>query len=214
MPKSIVFPSKETVSRSLAEFDARFFRSFWRSRFAAAQPLIAAQQPLQAGEKNGQLEGLGKVVVSAGAETFEHILGTAARGENQNRNEIFGFAQRGDDFETVNAGQHHVEDDGVEAPIRFEQALERGLAIAGDFDGVAFGLQIEAEAFGEVRFVFDDKHFRHARLLGSSSVTVVPRPSPALSAKTLPPCVFAIERTMKSPRPVPFTRAEVRPRTR
>ena len=169
---------------------------------------------MQAGEKNGQLERLRKVIVGAGAETFEDILGTAARGENQNRNEILGFAQSGDDFETVNAGQHHVEDDGVEAPVRFEQAFQRGLAIAGEFDGVAFGLQVEAEAFGEVRFVFDDQHFRHARLLGSSRVTVVPRPSPALSAKTLPPCVFAIERTMKRPSPVPFTRAEVRPRTR
>ena len=169
---------------------------------------------MKAGEKNGQFEGLGKIVVSAGAETFEHVLGTAARGENQNRNEILGFAQFRNNFETVNAGQHHVEYNGVEATVRFEQPFQSGLAIASDFDGVAFGLQIEAEPFGEVRFVFDDKHFRHVRLLGSSRVTVVPRPSPALSAKTLPPCVFAIERTIKSPRPVPFTRAEVRPRTR
>ncbi len=41
---------------------------------------------------------------------------------------------------------------------------------------------------------------------------MVPWPSPALSAKTLPPCARAIERTMKRPSPVPFTWDRERPR--
>ena len=77
-------------------------------------------------------------------------------------------------------------------------------AVARDLDGMAFRFQIEAQALRQMRFVFDHQDAAHARLLGNSRVTVVPRPSPALSANTLPPCARAIARTMNKPRPVPF----------
>src|SRR5438309_1371128 len=50
----------------------------------------------------------------------------------------------------------------------------------------------------------------HAVHLGNSSTIVVPWPSPALSAKTLPPCFSAMARTMNRPNPVPFTCARER----
>ena len=42
--------------------------------------------------------------------------------------------------------------------------------------------------------------------LGSSSVNVLPWPGPSLSANARPPCFLATERTMNSPRPLPFAR--------
>ena len=50
-----------------------------------------------------------------------------------------------------------------------------------------FGFQVEAEALGEMSFVLDYQYSAHATLRGSSSVTVVPFPSPSLWAKTWPP---------------------------
>ena len=61
------------------------------------------------------------------------------------------------------------------------------LAIAGNFDAVAFRLEIETQSLSQMRFVLDDQHAAHAlcsrafsraRLRGSSRTTVVPLPSP------------------------------------
>ena len=57
-------------------------------------------------------------------------------------------------------------------------------------------------------------HRPHDEDLGSSIVMVVPWPSPALSANTLPPCFCAIDFTINRPSPVPFTCASERWLTR
>ena len=125
-------------------------------------------------------------------------------------------AQLLDDGEAVLAGQHHVEHDGVVARAIRQQAIERLLAVAVDVHLVAFGFEVEAQAVGEVRLVFDDQDAAHpspfdsrplaaraaARsgqapsFCGSSSVNVEPLFSPVLSANTRPPWRLAIERTM------------------
>jgi hypothetical protein len=79
---------------------------------------------------------------------------------------------------------------------------------------MTLGFEIEAQALGQVRLVFDHQDAAHDALLGNSRVTVVPRASPSLSANTLPPCARAMERTMDRPRPVPFTWDTARPGTR
>src|SRR5580693_4711055 len=104
----------------------------------------------------------------------------------------------------VHAGQHHVEHDSIEFLSGTEQAADGVFTVAQDFDRMSFGLEVEAQAVGEMRFILDDQDAAHAALLGSSRVTVVPRASPALSAKTFPPCARAMARTMKRPRPVPL----------
>src|SRR4029077_3037766 len=106
--------------------------------------------------------------------------------------------------------QHHC----IELFLVFQQALERRLAIGRKLRRVSFGLEIEAQASGEMSFVLYHQHAAHARLRGSSSVTVVPRPAPSLSAKTFPPCARAMARTMNRPSPVPFTCGNVRRGTR
>ena len=104
--------------------------------------------------------------------------------------------------EAVLARQHHVEDHRVVARSIGEQPRQRLRAVAVDVYGVALGFEIEAEAVGEVRLVLDDQDAAHARrrvadsARGSSSVNVAPLFSPALSAKTRPPCRLAIDRTM------------------
>ncbi len=124
--------------------------------------------------------------------------------------------KRGGDLEAVNARQHHVEHDGVEALPPAEEHVERRLAVGHRLDAVALGFEVEAQAVGEVLLVLDYQH-RRAHLwspLGRRIVNVLPRPGPSLSAKTCPPCFFTTERTMKRPRPVPLTRAMTRPGAR
>ena len=109
-----------------------------------------------------------------------------------------GGAQLRGDGEAVLAGQHHVEDDDVEDAALVEQQVERLLAVGRDDGLVAFGLEVEAQAVGDVLLVFDDQDAAHdqSSRVGSSSVNVAPRPSPSLCANTRPPCARAIERTM------------------
>ena len=95
--------------------------------------------------------------------------------------------------------------------------VKRSFTIADHGNGMPFGFQVELQAFSQVGFVFHNQNMTHASLSipcrtgtqrftrGNSSTTFVPRPSPSLSANTRPPCFRAIARTMKRPRPVPFT---------
>src|SRR5260221_163048 len=78
----------------------------------------------------------------------------------------------------------------------------------------ALRVEVDAQPFREVLLVCDDEdalrhprgHQAEAGAAGSCSVNVLPWPCPALSAKALPPCFLATDRTMKSPRPLPFVR--------
>ena len=92
-----------------------------------------------------------------------------------------------------------------------EEPLEGSFAGVDDLGRVTLGFEIEAEAFRQVLFVFNDQHALrgtgHARdTFGSQSVNVLPRPGPSLSANALPPCLLATDLTMKRPRPLPFAR--------
>ena len=55
------------------------------------------------------------------------------------------------------------------AVLAAEQPLERGLAGVDDFGLVAFGLEIEPQALGEVQLVFDDEDALRALRLRSPS---------------------------------------------
>ena len=59
-----------------------------------AQPLLAPQQPAHPRQQDRQLERLRQVVVGAGLEAVQHVLGPAARGQHQDRDEVAGRAQR------------------------------------------------------------------------------------------------------------------------
>ena len=141
----------------------------------------------------------------------------AARGQHQRRNELPGLAQLGDHREAVDARQHHVQHHHVErAGAGLSSSVQRGFARFHHFHLVAFGFQIEAQPIGQVVLVFDDQNACSSlhRTGGSCRTKVLPRPGPSLSAHARPPCRLATERTMNSPRPVPFTRAASGPGTR
>ena len=92
--------------------------------------------------------------------------------------------------------------------VAVEQQRQRLLAVVGDGHLVAFGLEVETQAVGDVRLVVHDEDAAHAGFdcsatasaspakRGSSTVNVAPWPSPSLCANTRPPCARAIERTM------------------
>ena len=119
-----------------------------------------------------------------------------------------GGAQLGGRLEAVLARQHHVEDHDVHRQLVVEEQRQRVLAVVGDGHFVAFGLEVEAQAVGEMRLVVHDEDAAHADLgcnatasaspakRGSSTVNVAPCPSPSLCANTRPPCARAMDRTM------------------
>ena len=59
-------------------------------------------------------KGLVQVVVGAGGEAVQHVVGMAARGQHQGGNELPGLAQLGHHGEAVLAGQHDVQHHDVE----------------------------------------------------------------------------------------------------
>jgi hypothetical protein len=68
---------------------------------------------------------------------------------------VLGFAEGADDGEAVGAGEHAVEDDGGDRILGGEEVGEGGVAVGFVVGAIAFGLEVEEEALGEVIFVFD-----------------------------------------------------------
>jgi len=125
----------------------------WRVGLVAL-PVHAAEQGGEAGEEDGEVEGLGEVVVGAGGEAFDDVFGASAGGEEQDRGEVAGFAQGADDGEAVAAGEHDVEEDGGGLRVGGEEPGEGGVAVGFVVGAVAFGFEVEEETLGEVFFVF------------------------------------------------------------
>jgi hypothetical protein len=121
-----------------------------------ALPGGAAEERLDADEEDVEVEGLGEVVVGSGFEAFEDVFGARSGREHEDRGVVLGFAEGSGDGEAVLAGEHAVEDDGGDGVLGVEEIVEGGVAVGFVVGAVAFGLQIEEEALGEVLFVFDD----------------------------------------------------------
>ena len=116
----------------------------------------AAEEGLDADEEDGEVEGLGEVVVGAGFEAVEDVLGAGAGGEHEDGGVALGVAQGAGDGEAVGAGEHAVEDDGGDLFGRGEEVGEGGVAVGLVVGAVALGVEVEEQALGEVLFVFDD----------------------------------------------------------
>ena len=174
-----------------------------RCRWLRALPGGAAEQGFDADEEDVEVEGLGEVVVGAGFETFEDVLGTGACGQHQDGGVVLGFAEGANDLEAVVAGKHAVEYDGVDGFGGVKEVGEGSVAVGLVMGAVALGLKVEEKALGEMFFVFDDGDERgcaHAFSLmvsvgvsakagavaglasGSVSVMVVPWLRPGLEA--------------------------------
>jgi hypothetical protein len=93
-------------------------------------------------------------------------------GHHEDRDEVAGGAQFAGDGKAVLAGQHDVEQDGLESRFLFRCGFERRVkagqgcfAVDGYGDIVALGLQVEEQNIGEVLLVFDDQNMGRCCLL-------------------------------------------------
>ena len=122
-----------------------------------ALPGGAAEEGFEADEEEFEVEGLGEVVVCAGVESFEDVLRVGAGGEHEDGEVEVVLAEGADDGEAVGSGEHDVKEDGAEGLVGVEEEGE-GFGAVGEVEGaVAFGLEVEKEALGEVFFVFDEE---------------------------------------------------------
>jgi hypothetical protein len=131
--------------------------SRWRGlRSCGVLPGGTAEKGFDADEEDVEVEGFGEVVVGSGFNAFENLFWAGARGEHKYRCVMLGFAEGADDGETVCAREHAVEDYGGDVFFGGEEVGEGGVAVGLVMGSVAFGLQVEQEALGEVLFVFDE----------------------------------------------------------
>jgi hypothetical protein len=119
-------------------------------------PLGAAEEGFDADEEDVEVEGLGEVVVGTGFEAGEDVFGAGAGGEHEDGGVALGVAQGAGDGEAVGAGQHAVEDDGGDLFRRGEEVGEGGVAVGLVVSAVSLGGEVEEQALGEMRFVFDE----------------------------------------------------------
>ena len=119
-------------------------------------PGCAAEEGFEADQENVQVEGLGEVVVGTGFYAFEDVLGAGAGGEEQDGGVDASLAESADDGEAVGPGEHAVEDYSGGGLGWGEEPGEGGVAVGLVVGAVAFGLEIEEEALGEVVLVFYD----------------------------------------------------------
>src|SRR5579864_4562597 len=189
----------------------------------SADPLAAPQQALQPRQQNRKIKRLGQIIVRARGESFEHVFRAPARRQHQYGNIVARGSQLRDHAEPVFPRQHDVEHDGVKLFFLLQQLVSRRSPIAHHFRRIPFGFEIEAQSLRQVRFILHYQNPAHGfdlgvtvreSIRGSSITTVVPRPSPSLTANAVPPCFLAMDFTMNSPRPVPFTCASDRLATR
>ena len=159
---------------------------FRPGRLVAAQPAPAPEETVDAGKEDREVERLGQVVVGARLEPVQHVVGARARGEQHDRHELPRRAEPPDHLEPVETGQHDVEEDDVEAAgvgVGADETLEGDRAVLLDLGRVPFRFEIQLEARGEMLLVLDDENAAHEEALsGSSSVKVLPRSAPRLSA--------------------------------
>ena len=160
-------------------------------RGVAPQPHPAAEQAGEPRQQDGEVEGLGQVVVCPRLEPAQHVVVVRAGGQQHHRHELARRAQPPHHLEAVEAGQHDVEQDDVEptgAGPGGDEALQGHLAVLLHLGREPFRFQVQLQTPGEVLLVFDDEDAAHDAFSGSSSVKVLPRPAAPLSANARPPC--------------------------
>jgi len=110
----------------------------------------------QAREQLVEGERLREVVVGPGVETGHAILDSLASGQHQHRRPDVLGAKSPADLEAVEPGQHHVEDDHVEA--RRLGHPDRFLTVPGDIGCMPFLAQAARQQLGKLALVLDDQH--------------------------------------------------------
>ena len=103
-------------------------------------------------------EGFGEVVVSAGLQPTDTVVGLAFRGEHEHRNVVgtgvsLHFLEDGVAIQT---GEHEVENHEVRLAV--EDHFQAFTAIMNHFYAVSSALEVEGNQGRDVHFVFDDQN--------------------------------------------------------
>jgi len=115
-------------------------------------------------EKFEEAERLGDVVVGTHAQAADLIEFFAFGGEQENRRRAVFLAQRFQDAETIELGQHDIENSQVGLDVR--KHPQAGDTVMRDFHVVALNLKVISKAVGEVTIIFDEKDTGHKVALG------------------------------------------------
>jgi hypothetical protein len=139
---------------------------------------VAAQQNL---DPHGQLadgKGLGEIIVTARAQARDALIDIAQSGQHQHRRLQTARAQTGDQPQTVEARQHAIQGDGVEA-FGFQPG-QRHAAIVHARHVMPLPRQGRGDNLRSFSIVLDDQDAGHAALLKfwCASGAVVPHGAP------------------------------------
>ncbi len=115
-----------------------------------------AQQRTDAGHEYVRVHGLHHVVVGPGLQTGDDIEAVAAGGHHQHRHQA-GLADPAAQPDPVEAGQHHVEDQQVEAVVVAE-GLQPGQSVGRSRDPVAVAFEGDGEGPAHQLVVLDQQH--------------------------------------------------------
>jgi len=153
----------------------------------------------QAGEQLVHGERFGQVVVGAGIQRGDLVVGRLPGGQHHHRH-ARPAAQRVQHVHAVEVGQPQVQHD--ELDVAAAGGVQRGGAGVGDDDVVPVGAQGDRQRAGERWVVLDHKNAGHPASRGS--VTTIVRPPPGVSsASSVPPFASTKPRATASPRPRP-----------
>ena len=115
----------------------------------------AAQHVAHARQQFFERERLGHVVVAAGGEPADLVLGRITGGEEDDRRPGTLGAEPARDLEALHVGEHHVQDDQVGTELR--HLAERIRARSRRFHGEALEAQGHRDDIDDVRLVIDDE---------------------------------------------------------
>ena len=115
-----------------------------------------ARQRLQPRQQLGEGERLGQIVVATGTQALDPILDVTQRAQHQHRRLIARRAQRRDDRQPVDTGQHAVDDHGVEGVVR--RTLEPLAALCRQIDAVPALGQPSDQVIGCFAVIFDNQN--------------------------------------------------------
>lgn len=122
----------------------------------------SAQDGVESGDQFIGEEGLREVVIGTEVQAFDAFVEGSAGGEEEDGNRAAEFADLAKDAEAVAAGEHDVQNQGIERAGGGEG--EGVAAVVADVDDKAGGFQRLADECGDFPLVFSHEHFHGGRL--------------------------------------------------
>ena len=130
-----------------------------RSRAFGGQPGLPPENPLDSGQKLGNIKRLGDIVVTAYQETLYFHLFFVTSSQEQDRHRVPLIPNISTNRQSVFPGQHDVEQDDVKHPP--VKLLKHLRPLGHMHDLVTLGLEVHAQPVGQVQIVFNQQNCFH-----------------------------------------------------